>query len=242
MLEVKDFTKIYKLSQKQRKEMRTDEHNKIAANHISFQAQKGEIFGLLGPNGAGKTTTLRSVATLLVPDKVRSMIGFLTNEIKLDEHFTAEYMFEFFGRLRGMSKEQIEKRKQELFTYFQINEYKDKKIEELSTGMKQKLAIAVCIIHDPELIIFDEPTNGLDIITARAVTDYLQELRTRGKTIVISTHIMGVAEKICDRVAIIIQGKKIEDGTIPEILERWQSNDLEDAFFKMYTTYGKEDK
>ena len=258
MLEVKDFTKIYKLSQKQRKEMRTDDHNKIAANHINFHARKGEIFGLLGPNGAGKTTTLRSIATLLIPtegeitvgginvvkdpDKVRSMIGFLTNEIKLDEHFTAEYMFEFFGRLRGMSKEQIEQRKQELFNYFQINEYKDKKIEELSTGMKQKLAIAVCIIHDPELIIFDEPTNGLDIITARAVTDYLQELRARGKTIVISTHIMGVAEKLCDQVAIIIQGKKIEDGTVQEILERWQSNDLEDAFFKMYMTYGKEGK
>ncbi len=258
MLEVKNFTKIYKLSKKQRKEMRTDEHNKVAAENISFQAKQGEIFGLLGPNGAGKTTTLRSIATLLIPtegeitvggvdvvkdpDKVRSRLGFLTNEIKMDEHFTAEYIFEFFGKLRGMSKEQIEKRKEELFQYFKINEYKDKKIGELSTGMKQKLAIAVCIIHDPELIIFDEPTNGLDIITAKAVTDYLQDLKKRGKTVIISTHIMNEAEKLCDRVAIIIQGKKVEDGTIEDILQRWQSRDLEDAFFKMYVTYGKEEK
>lgn len=258
MLEVKDFTKIYKLSKKQMKEMRTDSHNKIAASNISFTAKEGEIFGLLGPNGAGKTTTLRSISTLLVPtqgqivvngadvvkeaDKVRSMIGFLTNEIKLDEHFTAEYTFEFFGRLRGLTQVQIQERKKELFTYFQINEYKDKKIEELSTGMKQKLAIAVSVVHDPQIIIFDEPTNGLDIITAKAVTDYLIDLRQRGKTIIISTHIMTVAQKLCDRMAIIIEGKKVEDGTVDEILTRWQASDLEDAFFKMYVTYGKDEK
>ncbi|RRD95535.1 ABC transporter ATP-binding protein [Clostridiales bacterium COT073_COT-073] len=258
MLEVKDFTKIYKLSKKQMKEMRTDEHNKVAASHIDFIAPKGEIFGLLGPNGAGKTTTLRSIATLLTPtageifvngvnvvkeaDKVRGMVGFLTNDIKMDENFTADYIFEFFGKLRGMDKEQIDKRKQELFSYFNINEYKDKKIEELSTGMKQKLAIAVCVIHDPEIVIFDEPTNGLDIITAKAVTDYLLDLRARGKTIIISTHIMSVAEKLCDRMAIIIQGKKVEDGKLDEILKRWEASDLEDAFFKMYVTYGKEEK
>lgn len=258
MLEVKNFTKIYKLSKKQMKEMRTDENNKVAANQINFTAKEGQIFGLLGPNGAGKTTTLRSISTLLQPtegeiivnginvvkepDKVRAMIGFLTNEIKMDEHFTAEYIFEFFGKLRGMSKEQIENRKKELFDYFKITEYKDKKIEELSTGMKQKLSIAVCIIHDPEIVIFDEPTNGLDIITAKAVTDYLMELKKKGKTIIVSTHIMNVAERLCDRVAIIIQGKKVEDGSIPEILERWECDNLEDAFFKMYVTYGKEEK
>lgn len=257
MLEVRNFTKIYKLSKKQMKEMRTDEKNKIAAHQINFTAKQGEIFGLLGPNGAGKTTTLRSVATLLVPtegeiyvgghnvvkepDKVRSMIGFLTNEIKMDEHFTAEYIFEFFGKLHKMSKDQIERRKNELFSYFRIDAYKDKKIQELSTGMKQKLSIAVCLVHDPEVIIFDEPTNGLDIITAKAVTDYLTELKSQGKTIIISTHIMSVAEKLCDRMAIIIDGKKVEDGTLSEVLERWQSKDLEDAFFKMYVSTGKDE-
>lgn len=258
MLEIKDFTKIYKLSKKQMKEMRTDENNKIAAKNITLKANKGEIFGLLGPNGAGKTTTLRSVATLLVPtqgeifvdgvnvvkepDIVRSKIGFLTNEIKMDEQFEVEYIFDFFGKLRGMSKEKIEARKKELFDYFKITEYKNKKVQELSTGMKQKLAIAVCLVHDPELVIFDEPTNGLDIITARAVTDYLKELKSRGKTIIISTHIMSVAEKLCDRMAIIISGEKVEEGTLNEILEKWSSKDLEDAFFKMYVTHGKEEK
>ena len=247
MLEVKDFTKIYKLTQKQRKEMRTDEHNKVAANHISFQAKKGEIFGLLGPNGAGKTTTLRSIATLLVPtegeirvdgidvvkepDKIRSMIGFLTNEIKLDEHFTVEYMFEFFGRLRGMSKEQIEQRKEELFTYFQINEYKNKKIEELSTGMKQKLAIAVCIIHDPELIIFDEPTNGLDPSGIKWFRKFIRQQADLGKTVLLSSHILSEVQMVTDDVVLIHHGQIIEQGRLEEVLQ--DSDSLEDLFFDL---------
>ncbi len=193
MIEVKNLTKIYKLNKKQKMELNTKSNTKIAVNNVSFTAREGEIFGLLGPNGAGKTTTLRSIVTLLKPTKgsitvagydvvkkseeVRRRIGFLTNELKLDGHFTPSYTMGFFGRLHGMSEQQIETRKKDLFDYFGINEFADKKINELSTGMKQKLSIAVSVVHDPEVVIFDEPTNGLDIITARAVMEFLENLK-----------------------------------------------------------------
>lgn len=250
MIEVKHLTKIYKLNKKQKMELNTKASTKIAVNDVSFTAREGEIFGLLGPNGAGKTTTLRSIVTLLKPTKgqitvsgydvvkdskeVRKRIGFLTNELKLDGHFTPNYTIGFFGRLHGMSETQIESRKKELFDYFGVNKFADKKINELSTGMKQKLSIAVSVIHDPEVVIFDEPTNGLDIITARAVMAFLDNLRTQGKLVIVSTHIMTVATKLCDRVGIIIDGKKVIEGTIDDVLRDTECDDLEDAFFKLY--------
>lgn len=258
MIEVKSFTKIYHLTKKQMNEHKTKSKQKIAVNDVSFKAVEGEIFGLLGPNGAGKTTTLRTISTLLKPTQgdilvqgfdvvkdakeVRRRIGFLTNELKLDPHFTPAYTIEFFGKLHGISDAQIEERRKTLFDYFGITEFSNKKISELSTGMTQKIAIAVCLIHDPEIIIFDEPTNGLDIITARAVTDYLQELKKQGKLIIISTHIMTVAEKLCDRVAIIIGGQKVSEGTISEVLAQTGTNDLEEAFFNLYRENVKEGK
>lgn len=257
MIQVTDFTKIYTLSKKQMNLHKTKEKIKKAVDAISFQASSGEIFGLLGPNGAGKTTTLRSIATLLRPTEgtisvggfdvvkepfeVRRRIGFLTNELKLDGHFTPDYTIKFFGKLHGLDDAKIEERKTMLFDYFGITSYKDKMISELSTGMTQKLSIAVSLVHDPEVVIFDEPTNGLDIITAKAVTDYLYVLREQGKLVIISTHIMTVAEKLCDHVAIIIGGKKVADGTIPSILEKTSTTNLEDAFFQLYQNEVKEE-
>lgn len=253
MIQINGLTKIYKLNAKKMQELKTKENKKIAVNNVSLEARPGEIFGLLGPNGAGKTTTLRCVATLLKPTKgsvsvcgydtikegakVRDSIAFLTNEIKLDPNFSADYMFKFFGHLHGMSDEQIVARQEELFGVFGINDFKNKKIEELSTGMKQKAAIAVSLVHDPKVVIFDEPTSGLDIVTARSVTDYLKHLRDCGKTVIVSTHIMSEAEKLSDRIGVIIAGQKVEEGTLPEILERNQAEDLEDAFFKLYSKY-----
>ena len=255
MIEINNLTKIYKLSSKQMKEQKTK--NKKAVENINITANKGEIYGLLGPNGAGKTTALRCIATLLKPtdgnikvcgydtvmnpDKVRENIGFLTNEIKLDPQFSPDYLFRFFGKLHGMERERIEKRQNELFEYFGINDFRDKKIDELSTGMKQKAAIAVSLVHDPNIIIFDEPTNGLDIITARSVINYLKKLRDEGKLVIISTHIMSEAEKLCDRIGVIINGHKVADGTLNEILTITQSKDLEDAFFELYKEYSKEE-
>lgn len=253
MIEIKDLTKVYKLSKKQMLKQKTKSNIKKAVDGVSIQANSGEIYGLLGPNGAGKTTTLRCIATLLKPtegeilvcnhdtikesEAVRKNIAFLTNEIKLDPQFSPQYMFRFFGRLHGIEEETILKRKEELFTHFGIHDFQDKKIEELSTGMKQKAAIAVSLVHDPEVIIFDEPTNGLDIVTARSVTEYLKILRNQGKIILISTHIMTEAEKLCDRIGIIIKGKKVMDGTLKDILEKTGSHDLEDAFFDLYNQH-----
>ncbi|MCM1494588.1 MAG: ABC transporter ATP-binding protein [Bacteroides sp.] len=250
MIEIQHVTKIYKLNRKQMEEQKVKVNKKVAVRDVSLTAREGEIFGILGPNGAGKTTLLRCVATLLRPtegqitvngfdtikegEQVRRSIAFLTNEVKLDAHFSPKYLFRFFGRLYGMKEEEIESRRKELFEYFGITNFEDKRIEELSTGMKQKASIAVSLVHNPDIVIFDEPTNGLDIITARAVTDYLKLLKEQGKLVVVSTHIMPEAQKLCDRMAMIINGSCVFQGTLEEALEQNQAQDLEDAFFEIY--------
>lgn len=257
MVRLNHLTKVYKLNKKQMAEQKTKKNMKLAVNEVSLEARPGEIYGLLGPNGAGKTTTLRCIATLLKPtkgsvevcghdtvkqgDKVREDICFLTNEIKLDPHFSPKYMFEFFGKLHGMDAKTIDERREKLFGYFGIHEFQDKKIEELSTGMKQKAAIAVSLVHDPKVVIFDEPTSGLDIVTARSVTDYLKILKEEGKLIIISTHIMSEAEKLCDRIGIIIRGNKVIEGTLDEILKQTHTTNLEDSFFELYKEYNEEE-
>ncbi len=258
MIVIKDLTKIYKLSNKKKAELKTKDSEKVAVNGVSLEAHPGEIYGLLGPNGAGKTTTLRCVATLLKPTKgeitvcgfdsvkegkkVRDKISFLTNEIKLDPHFSASYMFDFFGGLHGIDEEVLANRKADFFKRFDILDFQDKKIEDLSTGMKQKAAIAVSLVQDPEVVIFDEPTSGLDVITAKSVTDFLMKLKAEGKTIIISTHIMSEAQKLCDKVGIIIDGKLVTEGTISEIEEKTGTEDLEEAFFVLYRDNHKEEE
>lgn len=250
MIKVQNFSKVYKLNKKQMAKLKTKENIKKAVDNISFSAEEGKIYGLLGPNGAGKTTTLRCIATLLKPTsgniyvnnndtvndsiEVRKCIGFLTNELKLDPHFTPQYTMEFFGNLHGLDKQTIKSRTEKLFNHFGIKNFEDKKIEDLSTGMKQKLSIAVSLIHDPKVVIFDEPTIGLDIITARAVLEYLQILKKEGKTVIISTHIMTIADKLCDKVGIIINGKLVTNGTVSDILQETKTDNLEDAFFNLY--------
>lgn len=251
MIEIKNLTKIFKLTKKMKKELKTKDNEKVAVDDLNLTIKEGEIFGILGTNGAGKTTTLRIISTLLKPtsgtvevngldtvkegDKVREKIGFLTSEIKLDPNFTPDYLFDFFGELRNVPKDEIQSRKEKLFKYFGIDEFKHKKIEELSTGMKQKAAIAVSLMHNPEIIIFDEPTSGLDIITAKSVLDYIKELKNENKTIIMSTHNMTEAEKVCDRIGIIIDGKLVFEGTIEEAVAKTGTKDLEEAFFKFYS-------
>ena len=208
---------------------------------------KGEIYGLLGPNGAGKTTTLRMLSTLIKPDegdayingvsirkepeKIRKMIGFLTSDLKLENSFTPNYLFDYFSSLHGVDNKTREERKEKLFKRFGIDKFKEVKIGDLSTGMKQKVSIVISLVHDPDFIIFDEPTNGLDVITAKVVTDYLIELKNEGKSILLSTHIFSLVEKICDRVGIIINGKMIVSDKI-NILTN--NKNLEEAFFDIY--------
>ena len=247
ILSVENITKTFHLSKKQQKLEQTQTKIKVAVNGLSFQAYQGEIYGLLGPNGAGKTTALRCISTLIKPDsgniminghsviteedQVRKHIGFLTSDLKLEDFFTPNYLFDYFSKLHGISDEVSRERKKQLFDRFGIGQFAEVKIGELSTGMKQKVSIAVAIVHDPDVIIFDEPTNGLDVLTARVVTDYLKELKAMGKTIIISTHIFSLVERLCDRVGIIINGKLLLDEPLSTIAEN--EEDLENVFFNL---------
>jgi len=248
-LEVINMKKTFRLSKKQQKIEKTDIKLKIAVNDLSFTAYPGEIFGLLGPNGAGKTTCLRAISTLIKPDEgdiivggssvvsdsisVRGKIGFLTSELKLEDHFTPNYLYTYFSRLHGIEEEMIEERKLCFFEKFGIEEFKEVKVGDLSSGMKQKVSIAISLVHDPDFIIFDEPTNGLDVLTARSVMDYLIELKESGKTVILSTHILSVVGKLCDRVGIIINGKMKVCDTLENVLNTNSNHDLEEIFFDL---------
>ena len=225
---------------------------------VSFEIGKGTIFGLLGPNGAGKTTLMQIIATLMKPTsgtveiygmspekdllKIHRLIGFLTTEIKLDPVSTPNDLFDFFAELYDIPKEEIKERKEKAFDRFGITPFAKRRITELSTGMKQKISIAISLLHEPPIIIFDEPTNGLDILTSRQVTDYLKELRNEGRCILLSTHIFSVAEELCDDVAILVDGRIVAQGTVEEIIKLSGEKSFEDAFFKIYVENHKEDK
>lgn len=247
ILVVQNLCKSFRLSAKQQKLEQTKTKVREAVKNLSFTAVQGEIYGLLGPNGAGKTTTLRMIATLIKPDAgdavldgasvvkepeaVRRKIGFLTSELKLEEFFTPDYLFDFFSEVHGVPHDVRTERKKDLFARFGIDAFAQVKASGLSTGMKQKTSLAISVAHDPSVIIFDEPTNGLDVITARTVTDFLLDLRREGKTIILSTHIFSLVEKLCDRVGILIDGEMTACGTLPEICGDMS---LEDRFFQYY--------
>jgi len=255
ILDVKNINKTFRLSKKQQQLKKLPKPIITAVNNVSFKSYEGEVFGLLGPNGAGKTTTMRMIATLISPDsgdavvnghsiktepqKVRQIIGFLTNELKLDDFFTPNYLFNFFAELHGLEKNVVARRKDELFTTFGINDFAEVKVSALSQGMKQKASLAISILHDPDIIIFDEPTNGLDVITAKVVTDFLINLKKQGKSIILSTHIFGLLENLCDRIGIIIDGKMVACDTIKTIAGERK---LEDVFFEIYEGVTKNEK
>lgn len=228
---------------------------KTAVREVSFSIKDGEIFALLGPNGAGKTTTMRMLSTLLKPTagsvlindwdtrkdakEIKKNIGFLTTEIRLDGQFTPNELAAFYGKLYGLDKRTLEENKRKLFDYFDITQIADRRYETFSTGMKQKTSIAICLIHDPKTIIFDEPTNGLDILTQKQVEDFLLSEKERGKTIVISTHILEVVEALADRVGVIIDGQSVAQGTMEEIIAEAEGKDLREAFIRLNEKYHK---
>jgi len=246
ILKAESLRKTFKLSKKQQNLEKTKEKVKVAVDNLSFEAYEGEIFGLLGPNGAGKTTTLRMLSTLIKPDSgdawvkdasvvqspeaVRGKIGFLTSELKLEEFFTPNYLFDFFSELHGVEPQVRDARKQAMFERFGIDEFAEVKVANMSTGMKQKTSLVISLVHDPDIVMFQEPTNGLDVLTARVVTDFLQELKEQGKTILLSTHIFSLVEKLCDRVGIVLDGKMILCDTLENLTK---DCDLEDKFFQI---------
>jgi sodium transport system ATP-binding protein len=220
-----------------------------AVDDVSFEAHASEIFGLLGINGAGKTTTLRLLATMLKPtageaavcghsiskepQAVRRRIGFMSTATSLYGRLSAREMVTYFGRLNGMSAEAIEKRAGELFDLFAMNEFLDRRCDKLSSGMKQKVSIVRTVLHDPRVMIFDEPTAGLDVLTSRTIVDFVKDCRTRGKCVLFSTHIMEEVEKLCDRVGVIHDGKLLACETVDALKSRTPSGRVEDAFVSL---------
>ena len=220
-----------------------------AVADVSFTAKAGEIFGLLGPNGAGKTTLLRILCTVLKPTtgtariagcdaviqsaEVRKKIGFLSANTGVYDRMTAWEMVDYYGRLHGLEPIALKNRIDELFATLQMNDFRDVLGARMSTGMKQKVSIARALIHDPPVLIFDEPTNGLDVIVQRSVLQNIAALRGQGKCILFSTHIMHEVEKLCDRVAIMHKGQVLSMGTLEELRARHGESDLEELFFQL---------
>ena len=214
---------------------------------VSFECLAGQIFGLLGPNGAGKTTALRMLATILTPTAgaatiagfdvrsqsgdVRERIGFLATETGLYDRFTARETLRFFGRINNLSPEEIRARSDELLATLEMTELADRRVGTFSTGEKQKLSLARSILHDPPVLILDEPTFGLDVMAARTVVETIGLFREQGRTILLSTHIMRVAEKLCDRIGILYRGRLHALGTLNELTDRFGGADLEEVFF-----------
>jgi sodium transport system ATP-binding protein len=220
-----------------------------AVNGVSFSCRPGEIYGLLGANGAGKTTALRMLATILAPTEgtaivagydvakdpqlVRSRVGFLSTATALYGRLSAREMVEYFGRLHGLDEPTLRRRIDEIFARLEMNDFRDRRCDKLSTGMKQKVSIARTLVHDPPVMIFDEPTVGLDVMAARTIVGFIRECRDHGKTVVFSTHVMSEVEKLCDHIGIIHDGKLLAEGTLPELRARFGIHDLEDLFVKV---------
>ena len=224
-----------------------------AVDNVSFTCSPGGIYGLLGANGAGKTTTLRMLATILEPtdgtaivfghdivehpEKVRASIGFLSTATALYPRLTAQEMVEYFGRLNGLDEATLKKRIDDIFKRLDMDSFRDRRCDKLSTGMKQKTSIARTLVHDPPVMIFDEPTLGLDIMAARTIVNFIRECRQSGKTVILSTHIMTEVEKLCDVVGIIHNGKLLAEGTPAQLRDTYRENDLEEIFVKIVSPH-----
>src|SRR5712691_5883916 len=220
-----------------------------AVEGVSFRCLPGQIYGLLGANGAGKTTTLRMLATILEPtdgtaivagydiveqpEKVRASVGFLSTATALYPRLSAQEMVEYFGRLNGLDEATLKRRIDEIFGRLDMDGFRDRRCDKLSTGMKQKVSIARTLVHDPPVMIFDEPTLGLDVMTARTIVEFIRECRNRGKTVIFSTHVMSEVEKLCDNIGIIHDGKLLAEGSLTQLRERYGQTDLEDIFVRI---------
>jgi sodium transport system ATP-binding protein len=240
MIEARLLTKIF--HDRKKGEIR-------GSDAVTFRVEPGTIYGLLGANGAGKTTTLRLLATLLKPtsgtavvaghdvvkepDKVRANVGFLAASTALYARLTAREMIAYFGRLNGVDGAPLRERIRSLADELEMHDFLDRRCDKLSTGMKQKTSIARTIVHDPQVMIFDEPTLGLDVMTARSIVGFVRECRGRGKTVIYSTHVMSEAEKLCDKIGIIHGGAVRAEGTLAELQARTGESDLEECFIKI---------
>ena len=223
----------------------------LGKNHvlrgISFQASAGEIFGLLGPNGAGKTTTLRIICTLLAPDagsvevlgfdtrtapqEVRRRVGVVTAEIGVYPRLSARENIAYFAELSGVADGEVSRKVDGVIERLDMRDFAQQRAESLSSGQKQKVAIARAIVHDPPVLMFDEPTSNLDVLASREIREFMVESRGRGKCVIFSTHVLHDAERLCDRVTIVHRGQVVASG--PTAAVRGSYVDLEDSFMHL---------
>jgi sodium transport system ATP-binding protein len=221
----------------------------LGADGVSFECRYGEVFGLLGPNGAGKTTTLRLLATLMRPSagraivhgfdvlerpqEVRGAIGYLSASTGLYARLTPRELMVYIGRLHGLDARAADRRAEQMIDEFGMREFSETRCERLSTGMRQKVSIARTLVHDPPVLILDEPTTGLDVLVQSATVRFIRGCRDRGKCILLSTHILAEAEKLCDRLAIIHRGRILALGSQQELRAQTGACDLEGVFMSV---------
>ena len=220
-----------------------------AVNGVSFEARDGEITGLLGPNGAGKTTTLRMLYSLLPPDEgeiridgldptrdameIKRTLGVVPDSRGLYSRLTARENISYYGELHGMGRKAISKRIEDMTATLDMGDFIDRRTEGFCQGQRVKVAIARAMVHEPQTVLMDEPSNGLDVMSTRALRNYIRNLRAEGHSVVLSTHIMQEVAALCDRIVIIAKGEVAADGTAGELLERSGCDSLEDAFVKL---------
>ena len=244
MINVHSLTKVYPDA---------DTGGVVAVDDVTFTVAAGEIFGLLGANGAGKTTVLRILSTVLTPtrghacvagfdvmndpESVRRRIGFVSNNTAIYERMTAYEMVRHFGLLHGLTDQEVRARCDQLFQQLRMEDFRDVLGAKMSTGMQQKVSIARALVHDPPVLIFDEATLGLDVMVARNLLGIVRDLRNAGKCLIFSTHIMSEVEKLCDRIAIMHQGRILDTGTLQELRERHGEEDFEELFFSLISEH-----
>lgn len=245
------LAKSHKLSDAEKADPRLSQRYFHSVKDVSFSCAQGEVLGLLGPNGAGKTTTLRMLSTALEPNQgdifigdvnvvkkpllARKKIGFLSGTTGLYGRLTARENVEYFGKLHGMSDVSLKQRVDQLFDMLGIHEFASRRAENLSTGMKQKTSIARAVVHNPEVVVLDEPTTGLDIMATQTVMDFIQSLKNDGTPVIFSTHHLDEVELLCDRVCIIDKGLSCFSGSVDELLEQTGAENLNRAFLTVIT-------
>lgn len=255
MIEAVNLCKQFERTIKQGKKSKKEEF--LAVDHISLSAKEGEIVGILGPNGAGKTTLLRMLGMLMTPTegevrltdgshvliedmtKKKEAIGYLSGNTKLYPRFSIREYLSFLGELYGYSKEESSKRIEEIIRILDMEKFADNRIEKLSTGQTQRASIARCLMADPQLYILDEPTLGLDILSADAIIRFMKEQKEKGKTVLYSTHYLEEAQVLCNRVYMIYQGRIVAEGTPKELMERTGTDSLREAFHSIFDKMGQ---